>query len=122
MNWEIIEYEEEKGVFEKTFDKAIGNNNKYYGGFYKIKEVLNDGGYMKYFPQNYFKIKDLDGNSFIILLYIKSFPETNEYERYARKKVSVLDILANIASLSSTSLNLMGLVYGLLYAENYNNY
>ena len=34
-DWELIEYEEEKGVFEKTFDKILGNDNKYHGGQYK---------------------------------------------------------------------------------------
>ena len=122
MNWELIEYEEEKGVFGKTFDNVMGNKNKYYGGFYKSKEVFTDDGHMKNYPDNFWKIKDLDGNSFIMLLYLKSNSVLHEYERYTRKEVSVLDILANIASLSSTALNLMGLVYGILYAENYNNY
>ena len=53
---------------------------------------------------------------------LKSLPNYKEYEKYTRKKVSVLDILANIASLSSTALNLMRLVYRILYAENYNNF
>ena len=124
LNWEVIEYEEEKGVFGKTFNKVMGNknNNKYYAGDYKTKETFTDDGHMKILPQTLCKVKDPDGNSFILLLYLKSIPVDYEYERYSRKKVSVLDILANIASLSSTALNLMGLVYGILYAENYNNF
>jgi len=124
LNWEVIEYKEEKGVFGKTFNKVMGNknNNKYYAGDYKSITTFTDDGHVKILPQTLYKVKDPDGNSFILLLYFRSIPVDSEYERYSRKKVSVLDILANIASLSSTALNLMGLVYGILYAENYNNY
>ena len=124
LNWEVIEYKEEKGVFGKTFNKVMGNknNNKYYAGDYKSITTFTDDGHVKILPQTLYKVKDPDGNSFILLLYFRSIPVDYEYERYSRKKVSVLDILANIASLSSTALNLMGLVYGILYAENYNNF
>ena len=122
LNWGLIEYEEEKGVFGKTFDKATGNKYKYYGGDYKSMDTFTDDGHMKDFPQNFWNITDLDGNSFIMLLCLISVSDTYEYERYTRKKLSVLDILANIASLSSTALNLMGLAYGILYSANYNNY
>ena len=122
LNWEIIEYEEEKGVFGKTFDNTMGKSNTYYAGDYKTKHTFTDDGHMRFLPQTYWNVKDPDGNSFILLLYLQSLPNYKEYEKYTRKKVSVLDILANIASLSSTALNLMGLVYGILYAENYNNY
>ena len=122
LNWEVIEYEEEKGVFGKTLDNTLGIDNKYYAGDYKSITTFTDDGHMKTLPQTLWQMRDPDGNSFILLLYLKSIPVDNEYERYSRKKVSVLDILANIASLSSTALNLMGLVYGILYAENYNNF
>ena len=124
LNWEIIEYEEEQGAFGKTFNKAMGNknSNKYYGGDYKSITTFTDDGHLKTSPQTLWQMRDRNGNYFILLLYLKSIPVDNEYEKYSRKKVSVLDILANIASLSSTALNLMGLVYGILYAENYNNF
>ena len=122
LNWEVIGYEEEKGIFGKTIDKTLGLNNTYYAGYYKTKDTFTDDGHMNKFPQNVWKIKDLDGNNFILLLYLESMPVKKEYERYTRKAVSVLDILAIIASLSSTALNLMGLVYGILYHQNYDNY
>ena len=86
--------------------------------------TLVDDGHIKIIPQKVWKYKDKEGNDFIILLLLQSMPTqvNKEYEKYTRKKVSVLDILANIASLSSTALNLMGLVYGILYVENYNNF
>ena len=124
LNWEVIEYEEEKGVFGKTFDKVMGNNNKYYGGDYKSTETITDDGHFKTFPQTHWNYKDPEGNDYILLLFLQSIPTrvVKEYEKYTRKKVSVLGIIANIASLSSTVLNLMSLFYGILYAGNYNNY
>ena len=123
LNWEIIEYREEKGIFGKTIDKTLGNNNTYYGGYYKKKDTFTDDGHVKKFPQTYLNdIRDLHGNRFIMLLYMESKVTENEYEIYTRKAASVLDIIASIASLSSTALNLMGLVYGILYHGNYDNY
>ena len=77
---------------------------------------------MSSLPKKKWNIKDLDGNDFILLLYLENRAVTKEYERYTRKAVSVLDIIASIASLSSTALNLMGLAYGILYHHNYDNY
>ena len=122
LNWEMIEYQEENGVFKKTFDNTVGINNTYYGGYYKSKDTFTDDGHLRLFPQTYWKVKDLNGNNFIMLLYLESIVQLKEYERYSRKATSILDVLANIASLSSTVLNLMGLAYGFLYRENYDNY
>jgi len=73
-------------------------------------------------PNNYWRIKDENGNSFIMLLYLEIFANTNEYERYSRKKISFLDVLADVSALASTVLNLMALAYGFLYSQNYDNY
>ena len=122
LNWEVIEYQEEIGIFKKTFDDTVGINNTYYGGYYKSKDTFTDDGHLRLFPQTHWKVKDLNGNNFIMLLYLESIAQLKEYERYSRKATSILDVLASIASLSSTVLNLMGLAYGFLYSENYNNY
>ena len=48
--------------------------------------------------------------------------DDSQYDKYARKEISILDVFANIAALASTALNLMALAYGFLYSENYDNY
>jgi len=53
---------------------------------------------------------------------VESSPNLSEYEKYTRKKTSFLDVLADVAALASTVLNLMALAYGFLYEENYDNY
>ena len=45
-----------------------------------------------------------------------------QYEKYTRKKISFLDILANVSALASSVLNLMSLAYRFLYERNYDNY
>ena len=122
LNWEAIEYKEEKGIFGKTYNDIIGNKNTYYGGYYKSKSTYTDDGHLSALPDNFWKIKDLDGNHFKLLLCLESSPNYLDYERYSRKKISLLDALANVAALSSTVLNLMSLAYGILYSENYDNF
>ena len=36
----MIEYQEERGIFKKTFDDTVGINNTYYGGYYKSKRYF----------------------------------------------------------------------------------
>ena len=121
-DWELIEYEEEKGVFEKTFDKILGNDNKYHGGQYKSIQTFTDDGHVSDLPEKNWKIKDLNGNHFKLLLLFFSETKCDEYEKYTRKKISWLDILANIGSLGSTVLNLMSLANEFLYSKYFDNY
>jgi hypothetical protein len=121
MNWEKIEYEEEKGIFGKTYDRINGNDNTYYGGEIKSVELYPDDGHMRKVPANY-HVKDLDGNTYMMLLYVQMYPNQLEYDKYSRKAISFLDVLADISALASTALDLMALAYGFLYSENYDNY
>jgi len=121
MNWEKIEYEEEKGIFGKTYDRINGNDNTYYGGEIKSVELYPDDGHMRKVPANY-HVKDLDGNTYMMLLYVQMYPNQLEYDKYTRKAISFLDVLADISALASTALDLMALAYGFLYSENYDNY
>ena len=120
--WQIIQYEEKKGIFSKTYDNMVGNKNTYYAGNIKSRATFTDDGHLNRMPSNYWRIKDENGNRFIMLLYLEIFANTNEYERYSRKKISFLDVLADVSALASTVLNLMALAYGFLYSQNYDNY
>ena len=100
----------------------VGNSQTYYGGYYKTKETFTDDGHVKNIPETDMRIKDLNGNHFTLLLYLQSFGNNREYERYSRKKISFLDVLADVSALASTVLDLMALAYGFLYEENYDNY
>ena len=121
-NWKLIEYEEEEGIFEKTYSEMAGKSSTYYGGDYRSWQVFTDDGHVRNLPNTLWQIKDEDGNHFIILLYFESFPDYTEYERYTRKEISFLDVLADVTALASSVLDLMALAYGFLYSQNYDNY
>ena len=121
LNWEKIEYEEEKGIFGRTYDRITGNDNTYYGGEIKSVELYPDDGHMRKVPSTYF-VKDPEGNTYMMLLYLEMEVNSKEYDKYTRKAISFLDVLADISALASTALNLMALAYGFLYSENYDNY
>ena len=116
LNWELIEYEEEKGVFSKNFDSITGKDNTFYGGQFKSKQVFLDDGHVGQMYANY------ENNSVLALLYLEIQPNYLQYDKYTRKGRSFLNVLAEIAALSSTIINLMGLSYGFFYSKNYDNY
>ena len=118
LNWVSIEYEEEVNIFQKYYNKMIGKTNTYYGGEFKSMETFTDDGHvskMVYDTENPNRV-------FKLLLYLEIHPDYLEHDKYTRKKNSFLDVLADISALSSTVLDLMGLAYGFLYSQNYDNY
>jgi len=121
LNWKIIEYQEQKGVFGKLYDNITGNNSTYYGLLIDSIQTYTDDGHMKEFPSNYLKIKDQNGNHFIALLYLEHYV-LNDVDKYKRKAKSFLDVLTNICALGSTVLNLIALGYAFLYSKSYDNY
>jgi len=59
----------------------VGNNYIYRGGYYKTKEIYTDDGHAGELPDTKWKIKDLDGNHFKLLLYLESHLNYLDYER-----------------------------------------
>ena len=108
LTWNLIKYEETKGVFSKTFQDMSGNKNTFWGGDMDSVQTYTDDGHMKEMPTNYWKIKDQDGNHFIMLLYLENYFKY-DYDKYTRTAKSLLDVLSNFCALSSTILSLMSL-------------
>ena len=69
LKWRKIVYEEEKGIFGRAYDKITGKNSIYYGGEFSEAILFPDDGHMKLVPQA-LNIKDEEGNTFIMLLYL----------------------------------------------------
>ena len=65
--WQAIKYEEEKGIFGKTYDNIVGNENTYYAGNIKSRVTFTDDGHMNAMPSNYWRIKD--ENEIILFCY-----------------------------------------------------
>ena len=47
LNWGLIEYEEEKGIFAKSFDRIRKKSNIFYGVDFKSEEVFTDDGHVQ---------------------------------------------------------------------------
>ena len=88
----------------------VGNNYIYRSGYYKTKQIYTDDGHVGALPDTLWKIKDLNGNHFKVLLYLESH------------KISFLDTLASVAALGSIVFSLMSSVYAYLYSENYDKF
>ena len=107
--WERFEYFEEMGFF----DKLLGKNNIYYGGDIKTRDIspLETTFYNPDYGEN------------LKLLYIvKIEMPFGEYAIYSRRKKSVLDIIANICSLSLTILSLIKIIFSNIYSNNFDPY
>ena len=79
-----------KTIFSHLFDKIRGKPNIFYGGDFSSKEVYTDDGHVRDFPSKDWKIKDKEGNYFIVLLYIINQCIEEDYERYTRTANSIL--------------------------------
>ena len=116
-NWEISSYEDVKGV-EKIFDYLTGNKlNFTFGNFEAINCIKNKSysGKITFF-------KD-DGPQHFKL--ISSFELKNELygiNIYKRKKKSLMDYAANIASLCATIYSIMSKAFGFIYSRNFDSY
>ena len=74
-------------------------------------ETFTDDGHVRNMWDNY-----------LTLLFLEIHPNHLQHDKYTRNPVSFLDVLADISALSSTVLDLISLVYGFLYSQNYDNY
>ena len=121
VKWKAIQYEEKRGVFLSIYDKIIGRNSTFYGIDMDTFKTLTDDNHMQNLPNDYWKIKDQNGNHFILLLYLENYLDYN-CDKYTRKAKSFLDALTNIFALGSTVLHFFGLALSVLFSTNFDNY
>ena len=116
-NWEISSYEDVKGV-EKIFDYLSGNKlNFTFGNFEAINCIVN-----KSYSGQITLYKDDGPQDFKL---ISSFELKNELygiNIYKRKKKSLMDYAANIASLCATIYSIMSKAFGFIYSRNFDTY
>ena len=121
-NWRVFQYEEKKGVFSSIYDKIMGKNSIFYGIDFTSSTILTDDGHIKNLPTDFLKIKDQDGNHFIVLLLLENIISYYDYDKYTRKAKSFLDALTNIFALGSTVLHFFALALSVLFSTNFDNY
>ena len=111
IRWENIRYKEEVGVFTKLFSKK--ENVYYYGKISSNSDV---------FMLDDTLLGGVKNETIKTIGIINIGIEAGSYLEYKRKKVSRLDILANIGALSSTIYSIFVKIFGLIYSKNFNNY
>ena len=92
--WGIYNYEEEKGIWSKIYDKIFHKENNYNFGLIESSQVysLPSSPYLIMFNQTIFKA----------LMINQMFNRLNGIHQYKRKAKSIWDSLANIAALGTT--------------------
>lgn len=114
LNWEVVKYKEIKGI-SRLFDQLLGNKNEY------------TGGYISTSGSTYINHPIINNHTLIPDKYTKTLGEFlmttghTLYSEYKRRKISLLDIVANIGSLFISLYSCFILVIK-YYSNNFDNY
>ena len=114
--WQIATVEEEQGML----DKLTGNKKVTYGGsfinpvFSTIHETIING--------YTYPLPDVEPGYYKFLYIFNSVNHFDDFIEYKRKKVSIIDLIANICSLALTIFNAFKLGFSILYSSNFDNY
>ena len=110
ITWEVIKYKEERGIM-RLFDKMMGRKNEYISGYISPSEFTYIGHPV--FSQNITNTKVL--SEYIMVKGLR------QYIEYKRRKISMLDVLANIGALFSTLFSCFTFAFK-YYSINFDNY
>ena len=109
LYWQIVKYKDNKGMlslFNKDKDKFS------YGLFLKEVETTPLFNY----------ILEINGSYYKLFHVFKNNIEFQYHEKYTRKKIEIIDVIANICSLSSTIFSIFTFVFRHIYSYNFDSY
>ena len=108
--WEIVKYKDQKSLF----DTFTNRKTEYNFGHLKSDnpDIKSKTSHIYHFKEN---------NYYISLVEIHFKNDHDEYLLYKRKKISPLDVIANIGALFSTIKTFFGVFFS-FYSKNFNNY
>ena len=112
FEWETIKFKDQKSLFDTLTNKKT----EYIGGHIKNDRLSQE---LMYGFKNIVHDKELE--YFYPLVGLQFSNNHDEYLLYKRKKIELLDVLANIGALFSTIKNLFSLFFS-FYSKNFNNY
>ena len=115
LYWENIKYKEEKGI-SRLWDKMIGKNNSYIGGYIKSSESYIADNYGYYLN----KTNEYD-KTYILIGLIFFNNEHEQYIEYRRKKIELLDVLSVIGALFSSVKFVFFFIFS-YYSKNFDSY
>ena len=116
FDWEVIKYKDQRSLFdtftnrktEYTFGHLKNDNPETEIQLHDIEDFANEWNF------------EGEGH-FLPLISLKFSNNHNEYLLYKRKKIELLDVLANIGALFSTIRTLFAVFFS-FYSRNFNNY
>ena len=116
--WEVYNYEEKKGIFERMID--FMNDKEYIHTFGQMKDV-------KVYDLSREIDDDIEhdketGKYYKSVLGLSILNPLEGIHKYKRNSVSIWDYLANIASLGIGIFNGFCKVFTLIYSKNFDNY
>ena len=116
--WETTTIVEEQGIL----DRLTGNKKEYFGGSFSQSEISTIRTTILDVSKWDFPDDRLKSGFFKILYIFSSENLFNSIIEYKRKKISVIDLIANICSLALTIYNGFKSGFSFLYSSNFDNY
>lgn len=104
LKWRTIKYTEKKGLFQNDIQYGCGYIDDY--------ELISD---------EYITRRLIQDKIYILLGMVSLENDSTQYNEYFRKRISELDLLANILSLMANIFTGMKMFYR-FYSNNFNNY
>ena len=118
FKWEIIKYGEESffetilnNIFDKEDEDLIGGHFTEINVYF-VDGILDENGLYR----------NIEGNKYKTLGFFNTIPDYNKIEMYKRTRVSILDAIADICSLSSMILEIFSFIFRHFYEKNFDNY
>ena len=111
FEWEVIKYKDHKSFFDIFTNRKI----EYTFGH------LKDSRPYKEYLWPYEKVKIDEKHYALKILNIRNFNYHSEYILYKRKKIELLDVIANIGALFATIKYFFSLLFH-FYSKNFDNY
>ena len=116
--WEVYNFEEQKDIFSRLFDRF--HNLKNNCSFGKIIDIqLQDYSRTK---RNKIEYDNETDSEIAPTLIFQIFNPLEGIHLFKRKALSIMDYLANIAALGTTIFNILTKVFEIIYSRNFDNY
>ena len=114
--WQVIRYEEIKGLFKKIFDSLVlGKDEKeeYIDGYIPSTEL---------FVIDNYKLRDINGTKYKIIYRIMMSNKYDKYIKYKRIRKGLFDVIGNICSfIPLLNFIFISLIFK-FYSKNFDNY
>ena len=107
LNWKNIEYKEKKGFFQKDWEDHCGYIESYEKTSYELNRIKH--------------LSEDESKNLLPLCHIEFIVDNTQYIEYFRKRISELDIIANVLSLIANIFTCIKIGFG-FYSHHFINF